>query len=465
MSSTSTLTPHKLELRGALTSADMRQTTPIFIDVPEGVTNIHFLFKFDPKRAIDQKLPYQISLMIFDTNGPRFEISRPDDVGVFINEAAASPGGTPGPLPAGKWMVFILVHRLLSDIPVNYELDITMSFAALDTLPQQWTPGSVASRGPGWYRGDLHAHTIHSDGSWDIPDLVQFWKERDADFMTLSDHNTVSGLAQARSLADDDLLVMGGMELSTYLGHAVAVGEPVSADQWFDWRKLDGSQITMPELAQKVIDSGALYTIAHPMALGDPICCGCRWQHHDMMPGNTLAVEVWNGGWSPNNHEALQWFYHWLNEGYRLTAVSGTDLHGPPSGKSRGAVNVVYAQELSERAIIDAIKAGHSYISAGPELIVTATTADGHEAMIGDTLAPHHAASGPTTVRVTWQGAQEGDSVRFVVDGWVYREKIVEEAGELSWQLAPGQAKWFSAELRDAQDGLWAVTNPIYCGM
>jgi hypothetical protein len=280
--------------------------------------------------------------------------------------------------------------------------------------------------------------------------------------MTLSDHNTISGLAQARSLSDDDLLIMGGMELSTYWGHAVAVG----IDKWFDWRTLDGTQITMPELAQQVIAAGSLYTIAHPMHIGDPLCCGCRWEHYDMMPGNALAVEVWNGHWRPHNQEALQWFYHWLNEGYRLTAVSGTDLHGPPSFtvNPRGAVNVVYAEELSERAIIAAIKAGHSYISAGPELLLTATTADGHTAMIGDTLAPAQVASGEITVRVAWKGGHEGDGIRFVVDGWVYREKLVGESGELEWHLAPGQAKWCSAELRDANDDLWAVTNPIFFG-
>ncbi len=455
-----TTQPHTLHLRGHLTAADMRQTTPLHIDVPEGVTNIHFRFKHSPKAAPDQKLPYQISVMIFDTKGPRFEISRPDDQGVFINEIQASPGGTPGPIPAGSWMVFILVHRLLSDTPVAYELDITMSFDPIVEQPQPWQPGKVAARGVGWYRGDLHAHTIHSDGTLDVPELVRFWKERGADFMTLSDHNTISGLAQVRSYADDSLLTMGGIELSTYWGHAVAVG----VHEWFDWRKLDGTQITMPELAQRVIDAGNLYTIAHPMNAGDPMCCGCRWEHYDMMPGNALAVEVWNGYWGPHNQEALSWFYHWLNEGYRMTAVSGTDLHRLPVNEGRGALNVVYAQELSEAAIIAAIKAGHSYISAGPEFILTATTADGHTAMIGDTIAHEHVVSGETTVKVCWNGGHEGDGIRFVVDGKVYREKIVESAGELSWQLAPGQAMWCGAELRDAADGLWAVTNPIFFG-
>lgn len=450
--------PHKVILRGNLTSADMRQTTPIHIDAPEGVTKTHFRFSHSPKAAADQKLPYQISLMIFDTNGPRFEISRPDDQGVFINAAQASPGGAPGPIPAGRWMVFILVHRLLSDTPVAYTLEITMSFDPLTVEPREWKPGTVAPRGPGWYRGDLHAHTIHSDGSWDIPDLIRFWRDRGADFMTLSDHNTISGLAQVRSLADDALLTLGGIELSTYWGHAVAVG----VRRWFDWRKLDGSQITMPELAQQVIDAGCLFTIAHPMNPGDPTCCGCRWEHYDMMPGNALAVEIWNGIWDAHDQEALQWFYHWLNEGYRLTAVSGTDLHGPPPADARGALNVVYAEELSERAIIAAIKAGRSYVSGGPKLLLTARTASGREAMIGDTVTSEEMQGAPVTVTARWRNGHEHDGIRFVVDGKVYREKIVGVAGELTWQLAPGQVKWCNVELREANDDLWAVTNPIF---
>jgi hypothetical protein len=464
-----TLPPQMLQLRGQLTSAHMRQTTPMRFVVPEGVTHIHFRFQHSPKFAPDQKLPYQISLMIFDTHGPRFEISRPDDQGVFINAAQASPGGTPGPVSAGEWMVFILVHRIMSDSPVAYTLDITMSFDPLTATPQTWTPGKVAPRGPGWYRGDLHAHSIHSDGSLDIPDLVRFWRERGVDFMTLSDHNTISGLPQVRSLADDQLLTLGGIELSTYWGHAVAVG----VHQWFDWRKLDGTQITMRELAQQVIDAGCLFTIAHPNDPGDPLCCGCRWEHYDMMPGNALAVEVWNGYWSPRNQEALTWFYRWLNEGRRVTAVSGTDLHSLPREQGpqgrRGAVNVVYAQELSEAAILTAIKAGHSYLSAGPELLLTATTAAGETAMIGDTLTAAQVAQGPVTVCATWQGSDSSGGIRLVVNGKVYREKKVGAAGELRWELAQGTVTpeaigWCAVELRDEADTLLAVTNPIFFG-
>jgi len=445
--------PQSIQLHGQLTSADMRQTRPIPVQMPEGVTQVHFRFRYSPKFAPNQRLAHQISLMIFDTEGPRFEISRPDDQGVWIHEAEASPGGMAGPIQPGTWQLFILVHRLLSDEPVRYELDITLSFDPIERQPRSWQPGLVASRGPGWYRGDLHAHSIHSDGSLDVPELVNFWREQGVDFMTLSDHNTLSGLAQVRSLSDDDLLTLGGIELSTYWGHAVAVG----VRRWFDWRKLDGSQLTMPELAQQVIDAGCLFTIAHPMDPGDPMCCGCRWEYDDMMPGNALAVEVWNGLWSARNQEALSWFYRWLNQGYRLTAVSGTDLHTLPRSIRRTAVNVVYAQELSEPAIVDALKAGHSYISSGPELLLTAHTSAGEVAMIGDTLPP-----GEITLRATWRDGDDGDSLRLVLDGKVYREHFVAGSGEMCWTLAPGRARWFVVELRNPSNDLLAVTNPIF---
>ena len=128
---TSTEARH-LELRGTLTSADMQQMRPTFIDVPEGVTDIHFTFRHSPHWGPDQKLPHQISIMIFDTNGPRFEISQPDDEGISINTVRTSPGGINGPIPPGRWMVFIQVFRLLSEEPVEYSLTVAMSFDPIE---------------------------------------------------------------------------------------------------------------------------------------------------------------------------------------------------------------------------------------------------------------------------------------------------------------------------------------------
>lgn len=445
-----------MKIEGQLSSDDMRQLNPIQFNVPKGVTQIHFQFDYTPEHPEGHEYRHQLSLMVFDPDGPRLGISRPGKKGAFINAVKPSPGGLPAPIKAGQWTVFVLVYRLLTpEHPVDFTLEITMTEDEIIGEPQAWQIGKVASRGPGWYRGDLHAHSIHSDGSWDIPELVQFWRDLKVDFMTLSDHDTISGLGQARSLADDALLIMGGTEISTFLGHAVAVG----VHEWFDWRTTEGEQIPIPKIAQSVIDTGALFTIAHPHNEGEPWCCGCRWLHEDMMPGNALAVEIWNGVWDQANEEALRLFYSWLNQGIPIVATSGSDIHRRPPAdfEGRGAVNVVYAEDLTENAIIAGIKAGRSYISAEPELNVTARSESGVEAMLGDVLPDE-----PVSVKAIWKDAPEGCLIRLIIDGMPYAEAPIATNGELVWNITRIGKKWCTVELRQPREGLWAVTNPIF---
>src|SRR5439155_10721908 len=46
--------------------------------------------------------------------------------------------------------------------------------------------------GPGRYRGDLHSHTVHSDGTITVADRVHGAVEKGMDFLAITDHNTIS---------------------------------------------------------------------------------------------------------------------------------------------------------------------------------------------------------------------------------------------------------------------------------
>lgn len=436
---------------GELIPRNNRSYIPVPFDVPEGVTQIRVSLDVSPEHTPGQPYPQQISVTVFDPTGPRSD-NRASKEGFVIGEGRVTPGTVPGPIIAGQWAVLIAVHRVMPPEPVRYRLEVTLSSEPVTKSARLWEKGQVAPRGPGWYRGDLHAHSVHSDGRWDIPELVRFARDQAWDFVTLSDHNTVSGLPQHQSLADDRLVTIGATELSTFHGHALALG----VQQWFEWRSPDGTTLTMPELAQQVLASGAPFVIAHPTAQGDPVCCGCHWEHQDMMPGSAPAVEVWNGGWNEENEAALQLFYSWLNEGHRLVATSGTDMHGPPPKDARRAVNVVYAEEFSEAAILEGIKSGHSYLSAGPELSVKARVASGKEGMMGDTL-PREA----FTLEASWAKGHKDDVLRVLLGGEVHEEKRVGETGQATWKFG-AKAGWCALELRDPGHGLWAVTNPIF---
>lgn len=444
-----------MHISGNLTPADAKRHIPHTFIMPEGATRLAIAFHYTPHRAEGQRYTNQISLSLFDPNGSRGARHNNRDQTLTMTEYTATPGYLAGVLPAGEWQVVVDTHRITA--PVEYTLDIEISKEPVDDQSPDWSPSAPLERGPGWYRGDLHGHTLHSDGSWDVPDFVAFAKRHGLDFVTLTDHNTVSGLRQFDSLTDDDILTMGGMELTTYYGHALALG----TRQWQEWRVRDG--VTMVDLARAVMQSGALFIIAHPKSEGDPKCTGCDWQYDKMMPGNAPAVEIWNGPWAgdSNNEAALQLFYEWLNAGYRLVATAGTDIHGElREGITEAGLNVVYAQARNETAILEAVRAGHLYLSSGPVVEFTAALQSGEGGMMGDRLP-----TGDGEVVATWRGCDPTDEIRLVVDGQV-RERLTVRAVEnyrVAWPVDARQ-RWCSLEIRAANGEMKAVTNPIFFG-
>ncbi|NDJ60434.1 MAG: CehA/McbA family metallohydrolase [Chloroflexi bacterium] len=453
-----TSTDVQYKFSGAVTKADSKTYHPHPFDVPGGVTNIHIDFQFAPFYATGRIHRNQITISANDPAGIRGVWNIVREGGLDINGVASTPGFGSWPIQPGTWTVFVDVHRVLPPDTVTYELTITLSTAPL-TLTAPTYDGSqrVAAAQPGWYRGDLHAHTIHSDGSWDIPEFTQYMRARGLDFVSLSDHNTITGLAQHRSQTEAGFLALGGMELSTFNGHMLALGD----SHWYEWRLNIAPGWDINRIMQQVIDQGAMLIIAHPMSPDEPFCSGCLWQFEDARPGVALGVEVWNGFWHVFNEEALQQYYVWLNQGHRLVATSGTDIHGPArrTDERRAGFNVVYAEALSEPGILSAIRKGHTYISAGPELLLTATTPSGARGMVGDQL-PAEAA----TLSVEWTDAHEGDVLRLILDRAVHEQMPVSAAGAHAWSLAAGQARWANVELRDANGEMWALTNPIFFG-
>jgi hypothetical protein len=348
-------------------------------------------------------------------------------------------------------------HVVMPDPPCRMQLDITgTDEPTLGLVPARLARRTPAPRGPGWYRGDLHAHTIHSDAQWDVPDLVAFARMRRLDFATLSDHNTVSGLTQIDAAGTDDLLTMGGMELTTFWGHALVLG----LRDWIDWRTQPGIR-SMDQIAQEVTSRGGLFILAHPMSIGDPYCSGCDWQYSSMMPGSARVVEVWNGDWGSdaNNEAGLELAYRWLNAGYRLALTTGTDNHGSHPEAMEYAFNVVYAQELSEQEILRAVRAGHASISAGPRLELSAVQGE-QRAMMGDVLDP---TPGETAhITAVWDDCPAGARLDWILNGNAQESFPAVESGTQTWTLSSGQAHWAMITLRAADGHMLALTNPIY---
>ncbi len=194
---------------------------PACVPAAPGRLDICATFAHSPEHPGTGPLPHRLSIPVYGPDGARGTRHRNADQSPVISETWASNGYTAGPIAPGTWVVELDTHRILPPGKISFTLTV-----ALEDAP---TPGPMAdtaratrNRGPGWYKGDLHGYSDHSDGAWPVPDFIANARSRALDFVTLTDHNTVSGLPQALALAGDDLLVMGCIELTALHGHCLA---------------------------------------------------------------------------------------------------------------------------------------------------------------------------------------------------------------------------------------------------
>ncbi len=187
-------------------------------------------------------LGHMLCLSLFDSAGFRGSGHRDGTLNgsdivhaVHVSPDAATPGYLPGPVSAGALRIFIHAHRIVPVDAFQYRLAIEWeegptAVAGRTGAVVCTTPPRAPGR-PSWYRGDLHAHTVHSDGDWDIPALFSEARKAGLDFISLTDHNTTSQLTAVGQLPDPELLVIPGMELTTFRGHALSLG----TSEWIDW--------------------------------------------------------------------------------------------------------------------------------------------------------------------------------------------------------------------------------------
>jgi len=477
-----------LSHHGQLTARDCKRHIAHPFTVPADSAQIDVRLAFEPARA--NGIRNLITLTLFDSQGFRGAGHRGGTVHeVSISPDSATPGYLPGPLPAGEWVAQVDTHMIMPGETVSYTLDVTvnrgdlsgqesLSCRAQSTLAPHATPAPDPRRGAGgagghlsldradsqisspcrsgWYRGDLHTHTHHSDAhGQSVSDLLTAASDQGLDFLFLTDHNTNAELVELETLSDPGLFVVPGIELTTFWGHALCLG----TRRWWDWRFRPGSG-DMGRIADRVEEEGGLFVIAHPMADGDPGCTGCAWRFGEMMPGNARWVEIWNGPWrcDSNNESALSLWYDWLNQGLHMIATAGSDVHGPRHYAVGPGFSVLYADALTQEGLLQALREGHLYLSAGPEVNLAAQGKNGGRWMMGDTVAQ------PVDLSYTWADSPADAVGRIVVNGRLLHEWAAGAEGTYEWSMWPDQAEWVVVELRDGEGAMLAVTNPVFFG-
>lgn len=457
-----------LVLTGQVTGADHQTYKPVTFDVPAGVTRLSVAFDYtgrEDKTVLDLGLMDPIRFRGW-SGGARKAF--------FVSAEAATAGYLPGPLPAGKWTLLLGVPNARPNAKATYEAQIWFQRTPAPlpaVLPKATTPG--------WYRGDLHMHTAHSDGgcvTGDAPRApcpvyrtVLAAQAAGLDFIAITDHNTTS---QAEAMAElqpafPGLLLIPGREVTTFQGHANVFGPTA----FIDFRLGSKTVPTLRDLQRAVKAAGGVFSINHPAAPSGEQCMGCGWTVKDTDYDAVQAIEVANGG----NEKALGDFEgvlsgapFWealLNQGRRITAVGGSDNHDAgiphdkPSAVGRPAT-VVHAEGLSTEAILAGLRAGRVFIDLDGTrdrmLDLTATTG-GRKAVMGETLAVK---AGETVTFTAVVSNLDVAGLEVIRDG-AKAAVSISPAGEFSIRVGQG-ASWVRVNSRDPAGRLLVIGNPIY---
>src|SRR5688572_4730981 len=67
----------------------------------------------------------------------------------------------------------------------------------------------------GWYSGDVHSHSVFSDGTQNPTDMSVAWRANGVDFAALSDHNQNLQHEEFDELTDDEFLAFSSVEVTT----------------------------------------------------------------------------------------------------------------------------------------------------------------------------------------------------------------------------------------------------------
>ena len=422
--------------------------------VPSAAQGLHVRFTYDRGGELPHSL---LTLSLFDPSGfrgaghrfaPRQE--------VHVGPHQATPGFVRGPLSAGEWTLEVDLHCVIAE--GRYEVVVETTGEERNDRNDRPTETDVAraptARQSSLARllaGELHLHSTHSDGRWTVEEMADAARARPVDFMFLTDHNTVTGVSALRRAVGGRIAVHPGQELTTFRGHALALGP----ERWLDWRTgLDGR--TMDDVARDVRSAGGVMIVAHPDAPPDPLCTGCQWTHADFDPALAHAVEVWGGLWDgpeERNQGCLDLWRRWLNDGHRLAATGATDAHRHEDWLGAVPLTYVRADDLSLDAILEAILAGRTFVSSGPLLDLRVVDEGGGVAAIGDT------ARGGREIEASCGGAPSAE-LRIVVGGETRARSAVVGEGSARATARPGD-RWCCAELWNG-GVLLAVTSPIY---
>jgi hypothetical protein len=445
-------------------------------EVPAGARRLEVSYHFE--RA-EREPSDVVDIGVFDARGTDFlnggfrGWSGSARSGFFLTPQDAAPGYIRGPLGRGLWHLLLgcpLLHGDRCRYWVELSLDVDPDADTADAPADPEAPAagparsSPSQRGAGrWYAGDLHCHSVHSDGLNTVDECAAEAARQGLDFLAITDHNTVAHFEEIAARPDDGVLLIPGEEVTTAWGHANVWG----LGRWVDFRCTDDP--AMQRVLDFVGEQGGIFSVNHPKR-------GYPWEFAGVE--DFRMTEVWQGPWRFYNTESLDFWEQRLQAGRRLVAVGGSDCHAIPPAEEvqpwpvgNPCTRVYVEGPLDEEGVLGALRAGHVFISEdpkGPFLELTATCGE-RSYLMGDLIeAP---AGTPMRFCLRYRGPAE-KKLRLLRDGEVWQQVVADrEEMSLEFESSLEEPGYVRAEVMgfrgrpERGEVVHAMTNPLYLSL
>jgi hypothetical protein len=437
-----------------------REFRHVPFEVPEGTRQVHIEITYNDQIGSSPMLSggNTLDIGLFDhqgieSGGPGLRgWSGSNKTAITIDNAWATPPYRAGDIGGGTWHLLLSAYKIGPnglDVEARIELDNGHTppqippVRNLAEIQRAFLPRPAE---PNWYRGDLHQHTVYSDGDSYPHEVAAIAYEIGLDFYGITDHNRAQSPVDLVPQGEGWPVLVPGVEVTTYAGHFNVWG----THGWYDFRHPTQEGIQAAVDAAKV--DGGFVSLNHPKPFGPP------WDFPEVTGFD--AIEAWNGWWGRLNNISAAYWADALNydtpERWHI-GLGGSDTHvnrqrgnavNPMSEATMGHPTLWIQTDasLTPESILDAVRAGRCFISespAGPQLYVRRE---------GDQV----------TARVV--GA-EGDALMAVgAHGCVAATAITDRDVTLTWPVADlrDHGAYVRFELHTPTGGIRALSNPVW---
>lgn len=446
------LNPRVYRFEGILTSTDRKKYYEYSFEVYEDVNRITIELRYNEETG------NIITTTVFDPCGFRGRGAKRSKRNAILMDISnnPTPGVVPGAIVPGKWILEVEPADIYGFC--LYEIVIKLFRGSGEEIYTKIkSRETIINPNAGWYKGELHLHSIESDGIESVSSLISMAEEEKLDYIAITDHNTVS--QWSKFVTSDTLAILKGIELSTYNGHANVYG----VKNWIDWR-VGYNGLNVDTIIDLVHQEGGIISINHPCT---PSLDGHLCWSHDTDYSKVDAIEIWNAPWlslnGDGNKKARKLWDKLLNKGYKIAGIGGSDLHQIDGilRKLGKMLTYIYCDNLSNKSIIDGIKKCKAFVTMGPYIDFTIEN-ETEKVSIGDSIG-----SGIVKLNIIARDIVKGNDIVIVKDGEI-EKKIKADKGSVTYEYTGNlqQGSWYRIEIydnnRNENDELIAITNPIW---